>query len=182
MSANRPHTVTYTWLLLLPARRFRPLAPSGPAPAGIASAQQAGRAAAAAASSPAGPASVSSGGGGIIGDEAAEWVAVKLFPRLGQLVPEQLEYLRREVVCMMRLEHPHVVAFKEVGGAVGGACGAVGGACGNWGRICATARCFRCTRTVPACVAWLVQLPARFHTARLYRAGSRIRRPIASLS
>ncbi len=76
-------------------------------------------------------------------------MAVKLFPRLGQLVPEQLEYLRREVVCMMRLEHPHVVAFKEVGG--GGCSGArkVGGRAVGVGGVLRAGRAERAVAALP---------------------------------
>ncbi|KAG2425970.1 hypothetical protein HXX76_013341 [Chlamydomonas incerta] len=44
-----------------------------------------------------------------------QWVAVKIFKPLVQCDLRSLEYLKREVVCQRRLQHQHVIGFREVG-------------------------------------------------------------------
>eukprot|EP00198_Chlamydomonas_reinhardtii_P012506 XP_001701843.1 serine/threonine protein kinase 1 [Chlamydomonas reinhardtii] len=48
-----------------------------------------------------------------------QWVAVKIFKPLVQCDLRSLEYLKREVVCQRRLQHQHVIGFREVGIASG---------------------------------------------------------------
>ncbi|GIL43764.1 hypothetical protein Vafri_1391 [Volvox africanus] len=45
----------------------------------------------------------------------SEWVAVKIYKPIVQCDPRDLEYLKREAVNQRRLNHEHVIGFKEVG-------------------------------------------------------------------